>query len=72
MRTFGVQSIEIKAPFAKAFGYISDAQNLPEWTSAFKGVTNGRALLQQPVWCRRPPLSWADFGKPALMPRWQR
>jgi hypothetical protein len=40
MRTFGLQSIEIKAPFAKTFSYISDAQNLPEWTSAFKGVTN--------------------------------
>jgi hypothetical protein len=49
MTSFDVQSVQIEAPFAKTFGYISDAQNLPEWTSAFKGVTDGRVLLQTPT-----------------------
>ncbi len=48
MKTFDVQSIEIEAPFAKVFAYVSEANNLPEWTSAFKKVSDGRALIQTP------------------------
>ena len=29
MKTFDVQTIEIKAPFEKAFGYIAEPENLP-------------------------------------------
>ncbi len=48
MKTFHVEAVEIKAPFEKTFGYIANAQNLPEWTSAFKEVSEGRALMQTP------------------------
>jgi len=48
MKTFDVQAVEIKAPSEKVFNYISDAKNLPAWTSAFKSVSPGRALMQTP------------------------
>ncbi len=48
MREFDVQSIEIHAPFEKAFVYIADANNLPEWSSAFERVKDGRALMRTP------------------------
>ncbi|MGH7596438.1 MAG: SRPBCC family protein [bacterium] len=48
MKTFEVQSIEIDAPFEKVFGYIAEAKNLPEWTSAFKSVSDGRASMRTP------------------------
>lgn len=48
MKEFDVQSIEIQAPFEKAFAYIADANNLPEWTSAFERVSDGRALMRTP------------------------
>jgi hypothetical protein len=48
MKTFDVQTIEINAPFVKTFNYIAESGNLPEWTSAFKTVSNGRALMQTP------------------------
>ncbi len=48
MKTFDVQNIEIKAPFEKVFGYLAEASNLPEWTSAFKSVSEGRALMHTP------------------------
>jgi hypothetical protein len=48
MKTFDVQTIEINAPFDRVFGYIADAQKLPEWTSAFKSVSNGRAVMKTP------------------------
>jgi len=48
MKTFEVQSLEINAPFEKVFGYLVQAQNLPEWTSAFKSVAAGRASMRTP------------------------
>src|SRR5258708_2207601 len=49
MQTFDVQSVEIAAPFARAFAYIADPQNLPRWTGAFKEIREGRAVLQTPA-----------------------
>jgi hypothetical protein len=48
METFDVQSIVINAPFEKVFGYIADAKNLHEWTSAFESVFDGRASMRTP------------------------
>ena len=48
MRRFAVQSIEIQAPFTKAYDFIADADNLPVWTEAFKSVANSRAQLATP------------------------
>lgn len=48
MKTFDVQAIEIHAPIDRAFSYIADTHNLPEWTGAFKKVTGARALMQTP------------------------
>ena len=45
METFDVQSIAIQAPYDRAFRYIADSRRLPEWTHAFKAVTDGRATL---------------------------
>ena len=46
MNTFDVQSIEISAPFSAAFRYIADPANLPEWTHAFKHVSDGHATME--------------------------
>lgn len=48
MKTFDVQSIEVQAPFDRVFDYLAKADNLPEWTSAFKSVGEGRARLHTP------------------------
>jgi len=49
VKKFDVQTVEINAPFARTFDYIADAQNLPQWTSAFKSVSGaGRALMRTP------------------------
>jgi len=48
MRDFDVQTIEIAAPFDAAFEYIVDARKLPEWTHAFRLVSDGRAKLETP------------------------
>jgi hypothetical protein len=48
METFDVQSIGIDAPFEKAFAYIADPHNLPQWAHAFQAVSNGRARLWTP------------------------
>jgi len=48
MKTYDVQTIEINAPFDRVFDYIADARRLPEWTSAFKSVSNGRAVMETP------------------------
>ena len=45
MKTYEVQTIEINAPFDRVFGYLADAQKLPEWTHAFKSVSSGCATL---------------------------
>jgi hypothetical protein len=48
MKTFDVRSIEINAPFEKAFDYIAEPLNLPQWTNAFKSVSDGKAELNTP------------------------
>jgi hypothetical protein len=48
MKSYDVQSIEIKVPFEDAVNYISDASRLPEWTRAFRNVQEGRARMVTP------------------------
>lgn len=48
MKTFDVQSIEINTPYEKAFAYIADPHNLPEWAHAFQAISNDRARLWTP------------------------
>lgn len=45
MRDFDVQTIEIRAPFDHVFRYVADPATLPEWTHAFRSVSDGRATL---------------------------
>lgn len=49
MKTFDVQAVQLDADFAKAFAYISDPRRLPEWTSAFRSVSDGRAVMETPA-----------------------
>ena len=49
MKTFDVQAVEIGADFAKAFDYIANPLNLPEWTNAFQSVSDGKAVLETPA-----------------------
>jgi hypothetical protein len=46
MKTFDVQSIEIKAPVGRAFDYIANVRNLPAWTQAFKWTRDGKAEMR--------------------------
>jgi hypothetical protein len=46
MKLFDVRSIQLEAPFERAFAFIAGQDNLPRWTSAFKRVGGGRALLE--------------------------
>jgi hypothetical protein len=48
MDSFKVESVRIKTTPEKAFRYISDPKNLPQWTHAFKGVLNGKAIMATP------------------------
>ncbi len=48
MRHFDVQAIEIAGPFERAFRFVADPRNLPEWTHAFVSVSGGRAMLATP------------------------
>jgi hypothetical protein len=48
MSAFDVQTIELAAPFERAFRYVADPRTLPEWTHAFRSVDNGRATLATP------------------------
>src|SRR6266568_4146017 len=45
MRDFDVQTIDIGAPFDHVFRYVADPATLPEWTHAFRAVSDGRATL---------------------------
>lgn len=47
-RKFDVQGIGIGAPFEVVFDYISEIEDLPKWTKAFKSAGGGRALLSTP------------------------
>lgn len=49
MDSFRVESVVIKTEREKAFRYISDPKNLPEWTSAFKHVQDGKATMATPA-----------------------
>ena len=55
MDSFKVESVRIKTTPEKAFRYISDPKNLPQWTHAFKGVLNGRAIMATPSTGEYPP-----------------
>jgi hypothetical protein len=46
MKTFDVQSIEIKAPVGQAFDYVANVRNLPAWTQAFKSTRDGKAEMR--------------------------
>ena len=48
MKIFDVQGIVLGVPLSRAFTYIADPRNLPEWTSAFAKVFDGKALLRTP------------------------
>ena len=48
MRDFDVQTVELPVPFDKAFDYIADPGTLPDWTHAFRSVSDGRAELATP------------------------
>jgi hypothetical protein len=63
MTTFDVQSVEIAAAFATAFRYIADPANLPEWTHAFKQVTDGQAIMETPAGALRVGLR-VDASEP--------
>jgi len=45
MDSFKAESVRIKTTPEKAFRYISDPKNLPQWTHAFKEVLNGKAIM---------------------------
>ena len=49
MKTFDVQAVEIGADFVKAFDYIANPRKLPEWTNAFRSVSDGKAVLETPA-----------------------
>jgi len=48
MKSFDVQSIKIQTGFHRAFTYIADPKTLPEWTHAFKEVSDGTAVMATP------------------------
>lgn len=48
MKMFDVQGIDLQTTQKQAFSYIADPAQLPQWTSAFASVTNGKAVLRTP------------------------
>ena len=48
MKRFDVQGIDFQATQRRAFSYIADPTHLPQWTSAFASVANGRAVMRTP------------------------
>jgi hypothetical protein len=48
MESFKVESVRIKTAPEKAFRYIADPRNLPQWTHAFEGVLDGKAIMATP------------------------
>jgi len=48
MKRFDVQGIDLQATSRRAFSYIADPIHLPQWTSAFASVANGRAVMRTP------------------------
>jgi hypothetical protein len=49
MKHFDVQAIEIAAPCATVFAFVSNPSNLTRWTHAFARVEGGRARLATPA-----------------------
>lgn len=49
MDSFRIESIQIKTACGRAFRYISQPENLPEWTNAFQEVRNGTARMVTPA-----------------------
>lgn len=49
MRMFDVQGIEIRAPRAKVFEFLSHPGNLPRWAHAFKSADDKNARLETPA-----------------------
>ena len=48
MKRFDVQGIDLQAASRRAFSYIADPAHLPQWTSAFASVANGKAVMRTP------------------------
>ncbi len=48
MKRFDVQGIDLQATQKRAFSYIADPIHLPQWTSAFASVADGRAVMRTP------------------------
>ena len=48
MKRFDVQGIDLQATRRRAFSYVAEPMNLPQWTSAFAAVANGRAVMRTP------------------------
>jgi hypothetical protein len=48
MKRFDVQGIDLQAAPKRAFSYIADPIHLPQWTSAFASVADGRAVMRTP------------------------
>jgi hypothetical protein len=46
MKTFNVQSVEIKTSVRLAFDYVANVHNLPAWTHAFKSARDGKAEMR--------------------------
>lgn len=48
MKRCDVQGIDLQTTQSQAFSYIADPTHLPQWTSAFASVENGRAVMRTP------------------------
>jgi uncharacterized protein YndB with AHSA1/START domain len=48
MKRCDVQGVDLQAAPERVFSYIADPAHLPQWTSAFVSVGNGRALMRTP------------------------
>lgn len=44
-----IRSIEITAPYEKAFAFIADPKNLPAWAEAFEAADKDTARLRTPT-----------------------
>ena len=48
MKTFDVQAIEMSVSSREAYEFIQDPSRLPDWTSGFASVKDGRAVMRTP------------------------
>lgn len=48
MKRFDVKGVELQVDMKRAFAFIADPTNLPQWTSAFASVTKNGAVLRTP------------------------